>query len=675
MPWWLHTLGGLAVVGLLVLAARRLAGRTVRPEPLLRGLATVVWAWLAVQLCGLLTLVVPVGTAAVGGVGALLLSGLVLWRVPVGPPSRATTVDERRLLITVAVGVAVLAALTLDVPVIGYDGLLYHLALPAAWAPGDALGGLPVMIDGAGALPHTVDGLPVEAYPVGSELAAAWIITVTGSTAAGLLLSPAGLGLLVVAIWTLTRTLGGAPSAAWGAAASTALAIPVVVAAGQASNELVTAALMLCGATLVVDAVAPAWRAGRATTEAQPGATFGEGPPVHGAADGTAEPRDGTIASGGDRRPVALDGPLVGLVGLLVAVGVKTTAACGVLLGLLALWRVRREAWRHVRARPAWFVALGAAILVGGIWMARNLILHGHPAWPLLATSFGDPVPDVIAAVDGRFIDHPRAMLDLAGELYARFAWPVLGLGLLAIVIVARDRPGPRRLLALCGLIGAAAWTVAPATGILSEPGLAVGGVRYLLPAWALLAAAGWSLAGEGFRWPRIVPVLAGVVLAVQAWLAIDVLAVDGDPLHVLPGEHALWALGAGVLALAVVLVVPAVVTLLGRPAVALAGTAGLVVVLLAATPGVWQRHAAAMDEDAPPIPDRPVLTLGAVPAWSLGAHGRPGATVVDDCDALRRGLAAGRTVAIGPVVAPELCELPGDPRRISGFRAWVPAP
>jgi len=625
VPWWLHTLGGLALLGLLGAAAHRLAGRTVRPDPLLRGLGTAVWAWLAIQLCGLVTLVLPLGTSVVTGATALLLSGLVLWRVPAGARARATTVDERRMLAAVAVGVGVLVVLVLDVPVIGYDGLLYHLALPAAWEPADRLAGLP----------HVIDALPVEAYPVGSELAAATLIALTGSTAIGLLLSPACLGLLVVAVWTLTRRLGGTAAAAWGAAASTALAIPAVAAAGQSSNELVTAALMLCGTALAVDAVAPAW--------------------------------------GRDDRPVSVDGLLVGLVGLLVALGVKTTAACGLLVALLALWRVRREAWAHVRAHPLWLVALAAAAGVGGIWLLRNLVLHGHPAWPLLATSFGDPVPELIAGVDDRFVDHPRAMLDLAGELYARFAWPVVGLGLLAVAIVVRDRPGPRRSLALCGLLGAAAWTVAPATGILADPGLAVGGVRYLLPAWTLLAAAGWSLAGDHHRLRRAVPVLAGVVLAVQLWLAIDQLAVDGEPLHVLPGEHALWGIGAGVVALAVVLALPVLARTLVRRAAAAVVAVALAVGVLVATPGLWDRHAAALDEDAPPVPDRPVLALGAAPAWSLGPHGRPGARVVADCAELRRGLADGRTVAIGPVVPPDRCVIPGEPLRISGYRVWAP--
>ncbi|WP_320670821.1 hypothetical protein [Patulibacter defluvii] len=627
MPWLVHTIGGLAIVALLGAAAWRLAGRTVRPEPLPRALATVVWLWLGVQLAGLATLLVPLGIAAVGGAAAVVLSGLVLWRVPRSAPPRPLALDERRLALPVAVAVAVLGWLMVHQPVLGYDGLLYHLGLPAAWEPRDALA----------SLPHVVDGLPIEAYPIGFEVATGWLIAVTGATAVGTLLAPFSVGLLAVAVWTLTRRLGGGAGAAWGAVASVVLAIPALAGAGQVSNDLMAAALAATGVALVVDAIGPGWRAD-------------------------------------DERPPSLDGVLVGTVAALLAVGVKTTAASGVLVALVALWRLRRPLWAHLTAHRAWLLGLAAGLLVGGLWLARNLLLHGHPSWPLMASSFGDPVPPVIDQVDARFLDHPKALWELAGDRYLRYAWPLIPLTLLALWSVVRGR-GAARVLGVCGLIGGAAWTVAPATGIASEPGLAVGAVRYLLPAWALLAAVGWSLLRDaGPRWRIAGTAAALATLTAQLWLGFDAVAADAPAIFVVPGEHALWGVCIAAAVLGLLLPWSPLAGLVLRTPLVAAVSAVLLVLLLTQVPGLWDRHARIVASAAAPVPAEPVLALGGTPAWSLGPYGRPGGRVVADCAAIERGFAAGRTVAIGPGLPPEqICALPGEPVVVDGFRVWVP--
>lgn len=631
--WVLHSVLGLAVAAALGAAGWRLASRLRSDDPVVRILAAVVWWWLGVQVSGLATLPpLGIGPGPVGAVVAAALAALVLWRVPRGTPAGVPDGASRVLLLTVAVGVVALTTISLLEPVIGFDGLLYHLAVPAAWIGDGHLA----------SLPDVVDGLPVEAYPVGTELTIGWLMTVTGSTATALLVTPAALGVVALAVWTLTRRLGGSSAAGWGAVASTALALPFLAQASQVSTDLAGAALMACGATIVLDA-----------------------------------------ARGRDDTDVA--GLLTGLVGLLLALGVKTTAACGGLLFLLLAWPVRRALFSRLRAVPWWGVAVVVAGACGGLWLTRNLVLHGHPAWPLLASGSGDPVPPILQPTVMRFVDRPSYVLRVGGTTYLDLAWVILPLVALSLVAIVRD--GRARLVAICGVLGALAWFVAPGTGTTSDPALAAGATRYLMPCWVLLAAAGWATL-SGVRWPRAVAAAAALVAVVQlvvAWRYAEDLEegplVDLDRL---PIEHGLTAaiIAGAVLGLlllggrrvgAAIVRSPVAVGLL-RPGTGAGLALVAAVLLLVATPGLWDRHATTLETGEPPEPDDVVLALGASPAWALGPHGAPGSRLVADCAALRGGLASGRTVTIGPGRPSDGdCGLPGEPLQVDGFLVWSP--
>lgn len=680
--WVLHSVLGLAVAVALAAAGWRLASRLRSDDPVVRVLAAVVWWWLGVQVAGLATLPpLGVGPGPVGAVVAAVLAGLVLWRVPRGAPPAPPDGPARILLGVVGTGVVALAAIGLLHPVIGFDGLLYHLAVPAAWIGDGHLASLPTV----------VEGLPVEAYPVGTELTIGWLVTVCGSTAVALLLTPAALGVVALAVWTLTRRLGGSPAAGWGAVASTALALPFLAQASQVSTDLAGSAIMACGATVVLDAAR------------------GRG------ARGTGVP---DVAGPGERATGVPDvaGLLTGLVGLLLALGVKTTAACGGLLFLLLAWPARRGLLGRVRAVPWWGLAVVVAGACGVLWLTRNLVLHGHPAWPLLSSGSGDPVPPILQPTVLRFVDRPGEVLRVGGTTYLDLAWvllPLFALGLVAIV-----RGGAARLVAVCGVLGALAWFVAPGTGTTSAPALAAGATRYLMPCWVLLAAAGWATlsgpatgrrAGEGVeaakgvaaakgadggagraRLPRLrgglpawrargvgaAAVVVGIVQLLVAWrYARDLEEGPLVDLDRLPIEHGLIAVLVAAVALAVLLSGGhRVAAVLLRARVAFGVAAVSAVLVLAATPGLWSRHATTLDTGTPPEPEEVVLSLGASPAWALGAHGAPGSRVVAGCEALRGGLAAGRVVTIGPDRDPgDRCGLPGEPDEVDGFLVWTP--
>ncbi|MEV4423110.1 hypothetical protein AB0L40_24495 [Patulibacter sp. NPDC049589] len=628
MPWWLHTAAGLAIVIALGAASWRLAGRLVAP-PITRGLAAVALTWLGAQLGGLAAAVPGgPGVAVTGAVVVAVAAGLVLWRVPrtASPPLAP---DERRLVAVVGLLVLLLSILSIARPAIGFDGLLYHLAIPAAWL-GDGR---------VASLPSIVTGLPVEAYPVGVEVSITWAMTVTGATVVSVLVTPAALGVAVVGVWTLTRRLGGSEIAAWGAVASSVAALPFLAQAGGVATDLPGAALLACGAALLVDA----------------------------AVRGRDVPED------------AVPGLLLGLCAVLMGLGVKTTAACGGLLFLLLAWRVRGALLTTLRRQPLWLLLVAAAGLCGLAWLTRNLVLHGNPGWPLLASSSGDPLPPALVPFKTRFVDQPLHTLRAGGDVYLQLAWTVPILGLAALAVVVRGR-GALRATAICGLLGAVAWGFAPATAIDTDPYLAAGATRYLMPCWILLAAAAWAGASTAIggrrRWPAVLglAVLATVVaqLVIASTYTGAREAVDEVPLG-----HAAIALGVAAGLLAVLLIdgrraVPFLTRLPAPPRVASA----VVVVALAgavlwSTPGFWGRHATAVDTASTPSPDQVVLATGGVPAFSLGAYGRPGGRLVPTCADLQAGLAAGRTVAVGPSTGE--CPMPGTGEYVDGFLVHTP--
>lgn len=271
----------------------------------------------------------------------------------------------------------------------------------------------------------------------------------------------------------------------------------------------------------------------------------------------------------------------IALVAAGLAIGTKTTTAL-LLLGALgaAAWSLRGGL--RGAARPLAAGAIAAA-LVGLLWPLRNLYLHGSPLWPFVPGPFGDPTPPVMAAVEASFIDDPGGLLALRAGDYveALSGGALLLLGGLVAPLVRRSRTA--LIAAGITVLAVASWTFAPYTE-LEEETLAVGGLRYLLPALAAATAA-LCLASVGAG--RTLRHAVAAVLGLALVLSLQRTLTAGFPVApALATVLALAVLGAGAGLLAGRLRQPAWAW--AAPAAAVvAGTA-----LSLAAGGYVQRHA-----------------------------------------------------------------------------------
>lgn len=345
-------------------------------------------------------------------------------------------------------------------PALGVDGILYHLPESIGWLHGPA----------PGSVQQFFYGLPVGNYPLVTEVLQGWGFCLSRSWVPATLLMAFVSALFVLGGWVGLRALE-VPALARGLAIASVVLSPLVLGLVNFPGTDTPAAawLTVCGA-LVACAV---------------------------------------------RREPLLMAPALLAGGL--AVGSKTTtlplALLALALGFLATRRVRPD-WRTL-ALP-----VAGALVVGGLWYVRNLIEHGSPFWPLVATSWGDPVPPVITRFSASLLDRPR--YTLSGNL-AEYAKLVAGgLVLLAAVVVSPLFARSRAVWAAAGVafVSVLLWANAPLTGRSTDPvfqSIASGTTRYLLP--ALCAAA-------------LVPALAARRAGVSRWLALALL-----------GAAAIWSL------------------------------------------------------------------------------------------------------------------------------------
>ena len=325
----------------------------------------------------------------------------------------------------VAGALLVYAVWSLRYPAIGYDGLAHYLPTVAGWvrdgSPGTAI--------------DYWDEFPTGSYPLTDQVLLSWSIGISRSLVSIGLWSLAALAMLAAAGWRGLRLLGVPPLAA--GLATTALASsPIVV---QQLNGFYT------------DLPALAWLAVAAA-----------------------------LCAAAATRPAML-APAIVAAGL--AVGTKTTPLFAALAALAVAALAMRRDLRSL-ASPLALSAL-AAVAVGGIWFARNLIVHGSPLWPFVATPFGDPVPPVLRSLDGRLIFHLGSIGARAGEYADLAAGAILLLGAAALA-PALVRRRSVALAAAVALLCTVAWASAPYSGF---PGaerfdiIAVQALRYLLPA------------------------------------------------------------------------------------------------------------------------------------------------------------------------------------------------
>jgi hypothetical protein len=432
-------------------------------------------------------------------------------------------------------------------------------------------------------------GLPVANYPVTSEVWVGWAVGISRSWVTASVVN-VGLAVLAAAGAALGLRAAGASRLAAGLGAGALVALPLLTfQLGGPDTDLATLAWVVVAAGLAAAA----------------------------ARDGN----PGLLA--------------VALVAGGLAVGAKTTAALPTAAALLAAaWALRD------RLRPALgALAAGAvaAVLVGGLWPLRNLVLHGSPLWPFARGPFGDPLPAALTAVHGSFLSRPGALLDGRVDDYVKTLSG--GLLLLAGGLVApllrrsRLAVGAGAVTALAVL----AWMAAPFTGIDADK-FAVGALRYLLPALAAATAA-LCLAGIGAR-RGLQRAVVGVLIAALAWSALRTLDLGFPFVPSLGVVVAFVVLGAAGGALAGRL-------RLGRPAAWLAPALAVVAggVLAVGADGYVVRHAEGARLDGGVL-----LALSAQPGYADG-------------DA---------PVAIGPAVVPLVA---GDGLRHRVVRLGTDAP
>jgi hypothetical protein len=351
-------------------------------------------------------------------------------------------------------------------PLVGGDGLIYHLPIASAWVQN----GRP------GSIVNVLDGLSVANYPVTNEVLVSWGLAVSRSWVVSSIWSVVLLVVLAGASWTALRTLG------------VALRERILAVAALCVMPLIVA--QLCGPD--TDIAALAWLAVTAA-----------------------------LAVGAVERPSLI---FPAIVGAGLCFGTKTTPAI-LLLGLAVM--ARRPLGGAARDHRLWLVlSLLAAVVVGGVWSIRDLIVHGSPFWPLEASPWGTPVQASLVSLEPSFLSDPRALIANHGSAYLQTM-----AGALVLIGGGLGAAGLRRsraALTVGGLAGLAllAWAVSPYTGIESGD-YAAGATRYLLPAIAACTLAlVVSARGAGRSLRAGIDAVLGVSIA---WSILETAQLGGQ--------------------------------------------------------------------------------------------------------------------------------------------------
>ena len=401
---------------------------------------------------------------------------------PPSPTPPAGGTSSLAWLVTVGVVALVFAhwGLTtkdaLDRGIFNFDSLWYHMPFAADMAQSHSVTGLH----------YTETVFTNWFYPQNSELLHATGILLTHRDTLSLFLNFGFLALSFLAAWCIGRPYGRGHLTVVAAAIVLECHTLVVREPGAAKNDLVAAALLLAAVAILVNV----WAAHRAQ----------------------ASDEDEGDAGGGGRLPVGWPMAVAGLaVGL--SVGTKSTAvamAGGLTLAVIVL----APAGRRWAAAGWWFIP---ALLGGGYWYLRNLIVAGNPLPQ--ATSLGPislPHPERLqegrpdfsivhyATDTGVWRDYFEPGLHQAfGALWPLvIAGAVLG-GLLALF---RARDSVLRWMGAVALLGLIAYLFTPLSAAGAE-GAPVGfgiNIRYAIPpscsAWysSLWRSGAWRDGGSG---------------------------------------------------------------------------------------------------------------------------------------------------------------------------------
>ncbi|HWI97145.1 MAG TPA: hypothetical protein VNS60_13870 [Solirubrobacterales bacterium] len=248
----------------------------------------------------------------------------------------------------------------LDRGIFNFDSLWYHMPYATDMVQSHSVTGLH----------YTETVFTNWFYPQNSELLHATGILLTHRDTLSLFLNFGFLALSFLAAWCIGRPYGRGHLTVVAAAIVLECHTLVVREPGAAKNDLVAAALLLAAVAILVNA----WTRHRQTVAPLPaGGAVGGPTPEDALATGRgggSPAVTGPAGPGAFVWPVAAAGLATGL-----AVGTKSTAvamAAALTLAVIAL----APSGRRLKAFGWWFVP---ALLGGGYWYLRNLIVAGNP--------------------------------------------------------------------------------------------------------------------------------------------------------------------------------------------------------------------------------------------------------------------------------------------------------
>ncbi len=312
------------------------------------GVALLIWISELLGTFGLFYAGALVGASVlVAGTVALWPAGPAPVAAPTAPPS-----GESVWSLLVMVGVIALVfghwALTtkhaLDRGVFNFDSLWYHLPFAADMVQSHSTTGL-----------HRVETVFTNwFYPQNAELLHADGMLLTGRDTLSLFVNYAWLAIGFLAAWCIGRPYGRGSLSVIAVALVLECHTLVVREPGAAKNDLMAAVLLLAGIAILLNA----WAAKR------------DEPP----ADGPISRLEGDLSA---HRPTLPIGWPLGAAGLAVglAVGTKVTVlamAAALSVAVVVLAPVGRR-W----AAAGWWLV--PALLGGGYWYLRNLVVAGNP--------------------------------------------------------------------------------------------------------------------------------------------------------------------------------------------------------------------------------------------------------------------------------------------------------
>jgi hypothetical protein len=373
----------------------------------------------------------------------------------------------------------------LDRGIFNFDSLWYHMPFAADMVQAHSVTGLH----------YTETVFTNWFYPQNSELLHATGILLTHRDTLSLFLNFGFLALSFLAAWCIGRPYGRGHLTVVAAAVVLECHTLVVREPGAAKNDLVAAALLLAAVAILVNV----WAAHRASGSNED--------------EGDAERRGGLPVGW----PLAAAGLAVGL-----SVGTKSTAvamAAGLTLAVLVL----APAGRRWAAAGWWFVP---ALLGGGYWYLRNLIVAGNPLPQ--ATSLGPiSLPHPERLQEGRpdfSIVHYATDTGVWRHyfepgLHQAFGalWPLVIAGAVVggLLALFRAKDSLLRWMGVVALLGLIAYLFTPLSAAGAE-GAPVGfgiNIRYAIPplllGLVLLAAQSWfgrretTEAEPSSIWPR----------------------------------------------------------------------------------------------------------------------------------------------------------------------------